>query len=766
MWFLIFLAFFISPTKIIAAVPSPSLPTADTNIPYVGAYYMPGLPLDSLISAASWRGIENLDPSRKPLLGYFDVDNPEAMDWEIKWALENGINFFIFDWYRCSNVTTTMCTGDNSVLGQPITLEKLAYTNSLHKSFLRSSFKNQMKFAIMLTNHQPQTLTFSDKNDLRNNLLPFIINNYLKQPNYLKINNRPVIFFFGTYFDSANPPNLSRYDSEAIQIIRTSITASGLGNPYLLAEDRYFTARKNEQAQFFKDTGYDHTFSYWPVVYSVNGKSVSGEKTISEDQALTGMKESYDWLKNNQVLPFIANANPMANGLNQPLWTISPPKYENLISYLKSNIIPNINSDLGKKVIIADAWNEYGEGHWIAPTHKYNFDYLKSIRKILSHQNNVPDYRLPAESNNGPYDSQYQSFLKKVKTPSQYQAEIYTFPHSQNYLIAGNTPTSHSQQFSFGGWFNPSVPQNDLFPLKKGTSFQFFLKQDGTGNCVLATDETTWYASGTAASLHFTFGQWNHLLCVYDGSKLTSYLNGNQVATSTAPVSGSTINPYSDILIGKDFTGSIGKLYFSKKALSASEVKTLYQNTLITSTPTPTSTPTTTPTLPPNPCSPSINKPLNCPCTVNIQCASLSCSLGKCVPKPTSTPTTTPTLPPNPCSPSINKPLNCPCTVNIQCASLTCSSGICVPKPTITPTPPPSSLCTQCPNSNSKSQGDANCDGIVDIFDYSLWYKEFTDGKYGASNKKTWGADFTGVGGICDGIVDTYDYSLWKNYFK
>ena len=587
-----FLFFLSRPNPLFAAPPSPNPPSL--KIPYVGAFYMPGLPLDSIISAATWRGIENFDSSRKPLLGYFNVDDPETMDWEIKWALENGINFFIFDWYRCSGSTTNKCTGNDSVLGQPITLDKLAHTNSLHQAFLSSSFKNKMKFAIMLTNHQPQTITFSDKNDLRDNLLPFIINNYLKQPNYLKINNRPVIFFFGTYFNPTNPPTLSRYDHEALQIIRTSITASGLGNPYLLAEDRYFTTRKNERAHFFKDIGYDHTFSYWPVVYTVNGQPVHLKSSITEDQALTGMKESYDWLKNNQVLPFIANANPMANGTNNPLWTLSPSKYEHLLSYLSTNIIPQIQSDLGRQMILTDAWNEYGEGHWVAPTHKYNFDYLKSIREILSHQNNTPDYRLPVESNNGPYDSQYQNFLKKVKNPSQYQNEIYNFPNSQNYLIAGNTPTSNSQQFTFGGWFKPSSSQTDFIPLKKGTSFQFVLNQNGTGHCILATDKTAWYTPNTAAALRFTFNQWNHFLCVYDGNKLTSYINGNQLSTSTAAVTGLTTDPYSDIIFGKDFTGSIGKLYFSKKALSATEVKTLYENTKITSAPTPTQAPTST----------------------------------------------------------------------------------------------------------------------------------------------------------------------------
>ena len=65
-----------------------------------------------------------------------------------------------------------------------------------------------------------------------------------------------------------------------------------------------------------------------------------------------------------------------------------------------------------------------------------------------------------------------------------------------------------------------------------------------------------------------------------------------------------------------------------------------------------------------------------------------------------------------------------------------------------------------------KSKGDANCDGSIDVIDYSLWNKEYFDGGKGAVKKSTWNADFTGNAGKCDGIVDTYDYSLWQKNFS
>ncbi|MFA5025622.1 MAG: dockerin type I repeat-containing protein [Candidatus Shapirobacteria bacterium] len=92
-------------------------------------------------------------------------------------------------------------------------------------------------------------------------------------------------------------------------------------------------------------------------------------------------------------------------------------------------------------------------------------------------------------------------------------------------------------------------------------------------------------------------------------------------------------------------------------------------------------------------------------------------------------------------------------------------------KPTSTPTLSPTSTltptniiskCTQCLGlPKARGKGDANCDGEVDVIDYSLWYKNFQAGHLGTDIKNNWNADFT-----CDGLVDIIDYSLWYQYFK
>ena len=77
-------------------------------------------------------------PERTPLLGYYDEANPEIADWEIKWAVEHGINCFIYCWYRY-----------RENLGKPVTREALRLGYALHEGFLNARYQDYMKFAFM-----------------------------------------------------------------------------------------------------------------------------------------------------------------------------------------------------------------------------------------------------------------------------------------------------------------------------------------------------------------------------------------------------------------------------------------------------------------------------------------------------------------------------------------------------------------------------------------------------------------------------------------
>ncbi|MBP9817555.1 hypothetical protein KBC75_02230 [Candidatus Shapirobacteria bacterium] len=60
----------------------------------------------------------------------------------------------------------------------------------------------------------------------------------------------------------------------------------------------------------------------------------------------------------------------------------------------------------------------------------------------------------------------------------------------------------------------------------------------------------------------------------------------------------------------------------------------------------------------------------------------------------------------------------------------------------------------------NKTKGDANCDGMVDIDDRSLWTKEYTTDRGAETMSKVWLSDFD-----CDSKVTIYDRSIWTQNF-
>lgn len=79
-----------------------------------------------------------------------------------------------------------------------------------------------------------------------------------------------------------------------------------------------------------------------------------------------------------------------------------------------------------------DNWNEWGEGHYIAPHLAGGFKYLQAVREVFTKRNNLPDYRLPDQLGLGPYLN--ASALNKKgdsdmnKTVKDYIISIPDFP--------------------------------------------------------------------------------------------------------------------------------------------------------------------------------------------------------------------------------------------------------------------------------------------------------------------------------------------------
>ena len=578
--------FLLSTTAFATSIPAPNTPSSNY---LVGSFYFPAWNLDPKDqSTDGWLSLENF-PERTPLLSYYDEGNPEVADWEIKWAAEHGVNFFIFEWERCDNMSgNSPCA---AALGKPIETNNLPRHKALHDGFLLAPFRDKMKFAIVLVDNLPYSQSFSSLGDLKNNLMPYLINTYFKKSNYLVINNKPILYLLTSLKDQDTMSGGAGQGKEALGIMRQSVQASGFTDLIIVGHDWQYVNRSLYDNQKLKEYGFDYTFSYVTPVVSVNGVNVGNRPT--EQQAIDSQKQSYQYLAANTALPFIVTASPFWDsfpyyGNTDGNWYISPQGYRTVINNAKT-IMSQQGADLSKRMIILDAWNEYGEGHFIAPAAKYGFGYLQAAWDTLTNKDNSPNEKLPSQFGKGPYDSIYKQYVQNhERNYTEASTQIYTFTSSDTFIDILNVgfTIQDTDQLTFGGWVKPSLTEAHYPPFGAPYRLASLLEKDGSGHCVVASKNNAWYSAGTVAAWpagKITANAWHQIMCVYDGSRVNAYVDGTKVGTSSPAISGTIDKRPTRLRLGYSpyawSAASIANFVFRNVALSDAQILSSYQTT-------------------------------------------------------------------------------------------------------------------------------------------------------------------------------------------
>lgn len=335
-----------------------------------------------------WEAIKKF-PERKPVLGWYHEGEPEVTDWEIKYALDHGVSFFVECWFRKK---------DN--LGKPVEAE---LDHWLHKGLFQSKYKDKIKFMLLWENLNGIASGVKSQKDLMGNLFPYFINEFFKKQNYLKIDGKPVLMIYG-YKKFISDLGGEENAKIAIQLMKQACIKEGFKGLLLVAEHHL---NFNNNIPEPKYIGFDAITSYhWPSFSGLMPKVPDSQERIIDYQ-----KKCWDELAKVSELPAITtvsmgwDSEPWGSTYYKGQWHLNPNNYEKLCIEAKNHI------DLVKKesplsnILFLDNWNEFGEGHYIFPTAEYGFKYLDAIRSVFN-KNPIIKHKdfVPSDIGLGPYE--------------------------------------------------------------------------------------------------------------------------------------------------------------------------------------------------------------------------------------------------------------------------------------------------------------------------------------------------------------------------
>lgn len=341
---------------------------------YYGEWKTPG----NSWNTAPWSRINNGYVERSPLLGQFSDDAQYVIDSEIKAAYEFGIDFFAFDFYYQNNGTRF---NEQTIL-----------------NFKSSPNKSLMKFCLNVCNHSDWPNTFA----VWQGMIDYWITTYFSDPQYLKINGKPVVFIF-------DPDNLAK-KGQAMVPAKSSlsllneaksrwIAAGGTGihfvgcqqpHAYWIGNGKYLEANGYEAV-----SGYNYQYKYdGSIGYNWNGTFYNRPTNYAD--RCSGWENAWDWIVKDSgtnipyYLPLCAgwddrpwgttDTDTLGNPLSKKYWNCEANKdrFAQHLAKAKQTMdsYPSKTSSIG----IIYAWNEYGEGGYIAPTRKYDHTLLETIK--------------------------------------------------------------------------------------------------------------------------------------------------------------------------------------------------------------------------------------------------------------------------------------------------------------------------------------------------------------------------------------------------
>ena len=537
-------------------------------------------------------------PNRKPVLGWYDEGSPEVTDWEIKWCLEHGIDYFVYCWYRART-------------GAPV---EQRLSHGIHEGLFNARYGDQFKFAIMWENGNAAGV--ADEADLFDTLLPYWIETYFKRDNYLKVDGRPVLYIYRPEKLVQDLGNVAKVRA-AFDKMRQVCRDAGFQGLWILGEYRGLSP---EHLQLLADEGLDASFAYcWPL-----GGNPDSAKAVDLQQKIWDQRLALGKLPDILTVSMGWDSRPWHP--SSTIWRLTPEDFQLACEQSIAAAKQRPAGTLGRRMILLDNWNEYGEGHYLAPHRQYGFGYLDATRAAFCEAPAEHLDLVPQDVGRGPYETLYQAAIKlraqaaqKVTKPGGDAAGLiawYTFDDPDPglaldwtghqlggvgeklhratgrlgqamvcdggaALVAASDAFAPEKGLTIEAWvYTDEAGQNDHWFLSRITSadtaagFRFGVSNHG--QLCFAVPQSSW-SHHLYADRPLPTGRWVHVAGTCDGTILRLYQDGELVGTmerrggvrdTSAPVTLGNFSPGH----GAHFDGLLDEVKFWDRALDAATI--------------------------------------------------------------------------------------------------------------------------------------------------------------------------------------------------
>ena len=283
---------------------------------------------------------------REPVWGWRD-DTLEIVERQIDLAAENGIAFFSFCWYFHRDPKAI----ENDPLHTGLQL------------YLKAKNNHRLKFCLLVANHQGfEIKTTADWKQATELWMP-----YLTHKQYVRVDGRPLVIIFSPQGGDKAGFEYLKESARKAGLPGVAIAACNAGNPKM---------------------GYTHR-----THYNIIPGYASGPEKHTYAELIAAHQKQWHGSSQQPYIPEVTagwDKRPWEgrDGLNQAKgWYYPDRTPEQFAAFLESAIRwmdKHPEQTTSERIVLVYAWNEFGEGGYIAPTRgDPEGKYLKALKSVV-----------------------------------------------------------------------------------------------------------------------------------------------------------------------------------------------------------------------------------------------------------------------------------------------------------------------------------------------------------------------------------------------